>query len=180
MVYDDWCQSPSRRMSSGITPYKVHVSDERIGLLRQKLALTTFPDGECPLRRMRSALTADARSFTEVEGVGWDLGTPLSEVKRLARIWEIDFDRPTAEKTINKLPHFTTDIAIDDFESLNVHFIHAKSPIRGAIPLLFVHGWPGGFCKMLPILTSGGGEAVPTFDVVVPSLPVMDSMRVPR
>ena len=123
---------------------------------------------------MRSVLTTDSRSFTEVEGVGWDLGTPLSEVKRLARVWETDFDWRAAEKTINNLPHFTTDIAFDGFETLNVHFIHAKSPIRGAIPLLFVHCWPVGFweaSKMLPILTSGGGEAVPTFDVVVPSLP---------
>ena len=102
------------------------------------------------------------------------MGAPLSEVKRLALVWETDFDWRTAEHKINKLPHFTTDIDVDGFGTLNIHFIHAKSPIQGAIPWLFVHGWPGGFwevSKMLPLLTSGEGETVPAFDVVVPSLP---------
>ena len=53
-----------------------------------------------------------------------------------------------------------------------MHFIHQKSDVEGAIPLLFCHGWPGSFLevtKMLPLLKGGDGR--PAFHVVAPSLP---------
>lgn len=53
-----------------------------------------------------------------------------------------------------------------------MHFVHQKSDVAGAIPLLFVHGWPGSFLeatKILPLLNGGDGK--PAFNVVAPSLP---------
>ncbi|KAH9974905.1 Alpha/Beta hydrolase protein [Lactifluus volemus] len=47
------------------------------------------------------------------------------------------------------------------------------SLVNGAIPLLFVHGWPGSFIevtKVLPLLTGSSPEH-PSFHVVAPSLP---------
>lgn len=35
---------------------------------------------------------------------------------------------------------FTRDIAVEGHDTLNVHYVHARSKIEGAIPLLFVHG----------------------------------------
>lgn len=106
--------------------------------------------------------------------MGWGMGTPLSELKRLTEVWRNDFDWRKAEAKINVLPHYTTDIEVEGFGSLNIHFLHSKSPVKTAIPLLFVHGWPGGFWeanKILPLLTTSGDGSVPSFDVVVPSLP---------
>ena len=62
-----------------------------------------------------------------------------------------------------------------------MHFIHQKSDVKGAIPLLFVHGWPGSVLevtKMLPLLKGGDGK--PAFHVVAPSLPsvLQDSKKV--
>ena len=41
---------------------------------------------------------------------------------------------------MNELSHFKTKIEIDDFQEVDMHFVHQKSNVKGAIPLLFVHG----------------------------------------
>lgn len=73
---------------------------------------------------------------------------------------------------MNELPQFTTPISVQGFNPIDIHFIHQKSGNQNAIPLLFVHGWPGSFLevtKMLPLLKGDGGKVA--FDVVAPSLP---------
>jgi hypothetical protein len=58
---------------------------------------------------------------------------------------------------MNKLPNFITKIDVEGFGELDIHFLHQKSS-AGAIPLLFVHRWPGSFlevARMLPLLKGG-------------------------
>jgi pimeloyl-ACP methyl ester carboxylesterase len=65
-----------------------------------------------------------------------------------------------------------TKISIDDFDTYDVHFIHQRSSVKNAIPLVFAHGWPGSFLevtKILPELVKGGKD-FPAFHVVAPSL----------
>ena len=136
-----------------INPYKIAVPKEKVERLKQKLALADFP--------------------TELDGTGWDYGTPLAEVKRLTEYWHKSFDWSKSEAKLNELPHFSTDISVDGFETLNIHFVHQKSEVKGAIPLIFAHGWPGSFheaVKILPELVKGS-EEFPAFHVVAPSLP---------
>lgn len=138
---------------ANINPYTIAVPDSQIEDLKIRLNLAKFPD--------------------ELDAAAWDLGAPLADVQRLATYWKDKFDWRKAEKTLNRFPHYTTDIQCDGFESLNIHFIHRKSGVEGAIPLLFVHGWPGSFfegTKILELLPLGG-SGTPAFDVVVPSLP---------
>ncbi|PIL23387.1 hypothetical protein GSI_14698 [Ganoderma sinense ZZ0214-1] len=134
-------------------PFKLAVPDADIDLLHKRLDLVRFPD--------------------ELDGAGWNYGAPLADVKRLAAHWKSGFDWRKAEAKINELPMFTRDIEVDGFGTLNVHYIHQVSDVKGAIPLLFVHGWPGHFLevrKLLPLLTAGGKDQ-PSFHVVAPSLP---------
>jgi pimeloyl-ACP methyl ester carboxylesterase len=35
--------------------------------------------------------------------------------------------------------------SIVEIEGLNIHFIHEKSSVPGAIPIILLHGWPGTF-----------------------------------
>ena len=100
--------------------FKLAVPDADLELLHQKLDLARFPD--------------------ELDGAGWDYGTPLADVKRLAAHWKTDFDWRKAEAEINRLPMFTRDIEVGGFGTLNVHYIHQVSDVKDAIPLLFVHG----------------------------------------
>jgi hypothetical protein len=41
---------------------------------------------------------------------------------------------------------FTRDIEVEGFGILNIHYIHQRSELESAIPLLFVHGctWNNG------------------------------------
>ena len=138
---------------SQIKPYKITIPQEKVDRLKQKLELADFP--------------------TELDGADWEYGTPLAEVKRLTEYWHKKFDWRRAEAKMNELPHFSTDISVDNFETLNIHFVHQKSEVKGAIPLLFAHGWPGSFhevVKILPDLVQGSND-FPAFHVVAPSLP---------
>lgn len=55
-----------------------------------------------------------------------------------------------------------------------LHFVHHRSPRADAIPLLFMHGWPGNFLEVTNIidgLTDPPSKDMPAFHVVAPSLP---------
>lgn len=55
-----------------------------------------------------------------------------------------------------------------------LHFVHHRSPRLDAIPLLFVHGWPGSFLEVgniINLLTNPPNDTLPAFHVVAPSIP---------
>ncbi|TBU39120.1 epoxide hydrolase [Dichomitus squalens] len=142
--------------------FTLAVSDAELHLLHRKLELARFPD--------------------ELDGAGWDYGVPLADVKRLAEHWKDRFDWRKFEAKLNNLPMFTQDIEVEGFGSLNIHFIHQRSEVPNAIPLLFVHGWPGSFLevlKLLPLLTASSPDH-PSFHVVAPSLPGFAFSEAPR
>jgi len=114
-----------------------------------------------------------ARLSDELDGAAWDYGAPLADIKRLVARWKEGYDWRAAEAGINEIPQFTRDIEVDGFGTLNIHYIHQKSAVKNAVPLLFLHGWPGHFLevkKMLPLLTVASPDH-PSFHVVAPSLP---------
>jgi Epoxide hydrolase N terminus len=100
--------------------FQISVPDEALALLHRKLADARFPD--------------------ELSDVGWDYGVPLSDVKRLVSKWKDGYDWRTHEREFNKLPMFTRDIEVGGFGVLNIHYVHQRSEVENAIPLLFVHG----------------------------------------
>lgn len=135
-----------------IKPFKVAVSDERLEQLREKLDKVVFPD--------------------ELDNAGSEYGAPLGDIKRLVHHWRTSFDWRAQEVKMNAMPQYTTSIQIPGFDALDIHFVHQKSDMPGAIPLLFVHGWPGSFlevAKLLPLLRGSGND--PAFSIVAPSLP---------
>jgi len=90
----------------------------------------------------------------------------------LAEAWK-QWDWRQAEKELNKVPQFHTGVEIAGFGTLDIHFVYQKSNVEGAIPLLFIHGWPGSFVEVLKILPllAQQDENSPAFTVVAPSLP---------
>ncbi|KAL0569709.1 hypothetical protein V5O48_012248, partial [Marasmius crinis-equi] len=134
--------------------FKISISDSDLSLLKQKLELTRLPD--------------------EIEGAGWDYGVPLADIKRLVARWKNGYDWRKHEKQLNdEMPQFTQDIEVEGHGLLNIHYVYKKSEAKGAIPLLFAHGWPGCFLevrKILPLLTTVK-EGQVSFDVVAFSLP---------
>jgi hypothetical protein len=107
--------------STAESPFKISVSDAQLDLLRKKLDLVTFPD--------------------ELQDSEWRYGVPLVDMKRLVARWKDGFDWRAEEKKLNdELPQFTRDIEVTEHGNLNIHYIHKKSELETAIPLLFVHG----------------------------------------
>lgn len=102
-------------------PYSIDVPDEVLARLRQKLSVANFPD---------EFETHDQ----------WQFGAPLAHVKRLAKYWQDGFDWRRAEAKLNKLPNYKTQIPVEGFRPVDVHFVHQMSESKNAIPLLFVHG----------------------------------------
>lgn len=109
---------------SPISPYTISIPDSQLLRLKQKLELTTFPD--------------------ELDDAAWEYGARLGDVKRIAKYWQDKYDWRKAEAALNKLPNYMTTIECDgDFHPIDIHFLHQKSEVKGAIPLLFIHG-----CKL--------------------------------
>jgi len=113
-------------MWSSETPFQINVPDEKLATLHAKLELAVFPD--------------------ELEGAGWKYGLPLADLKRLVEKWKNGYDWRKHEKELNQeMPMFTRDIKVDDFGTLNIHYVHKKSEAIDAIPLFFCHG-----CRSYP------------------------------
>lgn len=126
-----------------ITPFKIAIPEARLADLRQRLANTILPG--------------------EVPGAGWSQGPTIGFVAGMIDRLQNGFDWRAQEAAINRHPQFTTEIDGQTF-----HFLHIKSGVGNATPLLLLHGWPGSFVEFLGAidpLTAAG------FDLVIPSLP---------
>jgi pimeloyl-ACP methyl ester carboxylesterase len=138
------------------SPFTINVPSFKLSLLQAKLDLVSLPD--------------------EIEEAGWSQGSPRSHIKRLVERWRSGYDWRSEEERLNRmLPQFTLPISVSEgFGTLKIHFVHRESTRRGAIPLLFVHGWPGSFLevsRLLPLLTEPDSLDDPAFHVVALSLP---------
>lgn len=135
-----------------ITPFRIAIADSELDDLRARLALTRFPDAETP--------------------DDWSQGIPLSYMEEIRDYWQNEYDWRAREALLNQFDQFTTTV-----DGLDFHFIHVRSSVADAAPLLLTHGWPGSvveFQKVLPLLTepqAHGGDAADAFHVVCPTLP---------
>ncbi|CAK5266482.1 unnamed protein product [Mycena citricolor] len=99
-------------------------------------------------------------------------GVDLNDLKAWKAEWAHGYNWTAQEVLLNRFDHFTAQI-----EGLSIHFVHQKSHVKGAVPVLLLHGWPGSFYEFDPVIeslteafTDSNGSTV-AFDVIVPSLP---------
>ena len=81
--------------------------------------------------------------------------------------------RRAAEAEINAFPNFALPIGHKG-NTYNTHFLALFSARPDAVPLLFLHGWPGSILEFLPLLrllTSKYDPSTLPYHVIVPSLP---------
>lgn len=83
-------------------------------------------------------------------------------------------NRRKREDLINSVPQYTVQIPDDDDFSYDIHFAALFSQKRHALPIVFLHGWPGSFLEFLGILKvvkkQYSAQELP-YHIVVPSLP---------
>jgi hypothetical protein len=141
-----------------IERFTISVHEEFISLTKLKASLTRFiPDIDQP-------------DFTD--------GPPRSIVETIAKFWSNEYDWRSVETSINaNLQQFTAIVRTHnkDFpHPVPLHFVYHQSPRKDAIPLLFLHGWPGSFLEvehLIGPLTNPPSDDLPAFHVVAPSIP---------
>src|SRR4051812_27897508 len=137
---------------NGIRPFHASFPEAQLADLRRRIKATNWPEAE--------QVTDESQ------------GVQLATTQKLARYWATDYDWRKAEAKINAVPNFITSI-----DGLDIHFIHAKSKEKNAMPIIITHGWPGSFIEQMKVIapltdpTTFGGKAEDAFDVVIPSLP---------
>jgi pimeloyl-ACP methyl ester carboxylesterase len=108
----------------------------------------------------------------EIANEEWAYGTCRAYLQELVKYWANEFDWRAQERWLNGFNHFKSSV-----RGLGIHYIHQRSEVAGAIPLLILHGWPGSFVQMLnllPLLTNPAAHGMPdapAFHVVTASLP---------
>lgn len=134
------------------TPFRLHIPDEALANLRERLARTRYPD--------------------QAPGEPWAYGTDLDWLKGLVAYWRDGFDWRAAEARLNAFPQFTVELG-----GIGLHFLHVRGAGPDPIPLLLSHGWPGSvfeFLDLIPRLTDParfGDDPALSFTIVAPSLP---------
>ncbi|KAL5640336.1 hypothetical protein ACGC1H_007564 [Rhizoctonia solani] len=141
-----------------VKPFNISVPDEQLNQLHTKLELTRLPD-----------------ELDLPPGQEWEWGIPLAVLKPVIDYWQNKYDWRAVEARINEtLPQFTTYVDSESHGQQEVHFVHKRSENPNAVPLLFVHGWPGNFLevsKMIEELVRPKDPKHPSFHVIAPSLP---------
>jgi epoxide hydrolase len=135
-------------VSDAVEPFTLAVPEHQLDDLRDRLARTRWPERE----------TVD----------DWSQGIPLAYVQDLCRYWADGYDWRRAEAALNAVGQFKTEI-----DGLGIHFLHARSPHEGALPLLLTHGWPGSVVEFLKVIGPlvDPPDPADAFHVVCPSLP---------
>jgi pimeloyl-ACP methyl ester carboxylesterase len=139
-------------IASDIRPFRVHVPDKVLSDLRRRIAATKWPDRET---------VTDASQ-----------GMQLARLRALMHYWGTEYDWRKIETELNALPEFVTTI-----DGVDIQYIHVRSRVPNALPLILTHGWPGSpleFLKVIGPLTDPlayGGLAQDAFDVVIPAIP---------
>ncbi|MCK9876664.1 epoxide hydrolase 1 [Frankia sp. Ag45/Mut15] len=98
----------------------------------------------------------------------WSQGVPVGYLRELCGYWADGYDFAAAEARLRAFEHFRTRL-----DGLDIHFIHARSPHPGALPLILTHGWPGSVVEFLGVIEALTNPADPAdaFHLVIPSLP---------
>jgi len=135
-----------------ITPYTAAVPQTDIDDLKVRLA------------RIRWA--------NELPDAGTAYGVDLASLKRLVAYWQDGYDWRSWEARLNAYPQFTTTI-----DGETIHFLHVRSNVENALPLLVIHGWPRSVFDYLNVIdtlvdprSNGEGQAQ-AFHLIIPSLP---------
>ncbi len=139
-------------MSNAVTPFTLHVPQDHLTDLQDRLSRTRWPD-ESPVE--------DGRQ-----------GPPLAKLKALVARWQSGYDWRHCEALLNGSGQHMTRI-----DGVDIHFLHIRSTHAEAMPLLLTHGWPGSVLEFRHLIdplvnpTAHGGTAEDAFHLVIPSMP---------
>lgn len=107
----------------------------------------------------------------------WSDGPPAARMTALAEYWSSEYDWDTLQAEMNsQFSHFTVTIPESSryAAELPLHFVHERSKVEDATPLLLLHGWPSSHLewqKVIGPLVSPEDTDSKSFHVVAPDMP---------
>jgi len=134
------------------SPFRIDVPQAVLDDLRQRLALTRWPN--------------------EPQGRPWRYGTSLAWMRGVAEHWVQRYDWRKHEAHLNRFPQYLADIG-----GQRIHFLLERGSGPNPLPLLITHGWPGSVVEFLHVMEPlahperFGGDPRDAFTVVAPSIP---------
>ena len=137
---------------SEIHPFIFAAPEQALIDLKNRLAATRWPERETPN--------------------DWSQGVPLAYLQEICAYWRDDYDWRRCETRLNYWPQFLTNL-----QGLAIQFMHVRSPVPNALPLLITHGWPGSVVEFLKVVgpltdpAAHGGDPRDAFHLVCPTLP---------
>ncbi|KAI8933787.1 hypothetical protein NX059_009495 [Plenodomus lindquistii] len=133
-------------------PFTLRVSDQDHSEWKQLLQLSKLPPD-----------TWEGRQEDRRFGVSRQWLTDTKDY------WLNKYDWRAQEAHINSFPNYKMQI-----NGVDLHFVALFSQKKDAIPIIFMHGWPGSFIEFLPMLelikAQYSAKDLP-YHIVVPSLP---------
>ena len=142
-----------------VKPYEIKVSDEELQHFKQLLTLSRL----APLTYENNQ--TDPNKF----------GVTREWMSSTKKYWENDYDWRKREDIFNSFPNFKTTIKDEETNfTFDIHFVGLFSEKADAIPITFLHGWPGShleFLGLLEVLKKQYNPADLPYHLIVPSLP---------
>lgn len=111
-----------------VESFRIHVSDEILHDLRERLLRTRFAPG--------------------LGATEWQGGMPPAFLRELVGAWANDFDWRAQEERLNSFDQYVAEV-----NGHRLHFVHlaAAGSAEIRIPILLLHGWPSAFTEYLPL-----------------------------
>lgn len=138
------------------TPFELHIDEQKLQDFKTLLKLS-------PVAK---------KTYENLREDG-EFGVSQKWMSESKEHWQNSFDWRKEEDRINDLPNFKTQIKDDDGNSYDVHFAALFSSKPDAIPIAFLHGWPGSFLELIPLLELLKKKYTPDdlpYHIIAPSL----------
>lgn len=141
-----------------VEPFQIHVDEAKLQHFRALLELSPI-----------------APTTFENTHTGRRYGVTRDWLAAAKHAWLHDFDWHRSEARLNSFPSFRAPVRVGGTGyTTEVHFLALFSARADAVPLVFMHGWPGSVCEFLDVLDLLRAKYTPQtlpYHIVVPSLP---------
>ena len=112
-------------MSTAAVPFTIHVPQDQIDDLRDRLARTRWAD--------------------DYLNESWDYGVERSWLQEMVAYWRDEYDWREHEAAMNAYPNFRVEI-----DGVPVHFMHIPGKGPDPTPIIVTHGWPWTYLGHAP------------------------------
>ncbi|VUC25506.1 unnamed protein product, partial [Clonostachys rosea] len=144
-------------VSLDVKPFYAHVEEDKLQQFKKLLDLSPI-----------------APAVFENTNAGTKFGLKRDWLQNAKEVWLNSFDWRKVEDRFNSFPNFKALVKDGDGHDIEIQFLALFSKKPDAVPLAFLHGWPGSICEFLDILDLLKSKYSPDdlpYHVIVPSLP---------